>query len=186
MTREGWKQTSIPNSLYEELVRFVKSKDNRFPEEATTTELIRSLYRIAKRSPTRLSEDSLAVPPENGRSDPSSSVRSPDTGPVQDRSVHQEKQENPRKLELRQAEAVVLAQKITLERQKQRTEWLKAVRAGKIQPAPKESVSARPIGFLCKLHHTVHSEGPCQEIQEVARDLNISVEEAGKGGFIGQ
>lgn len=182
MTRQGYKQITLTADFYDEILHWVQARDSRFPSESTGGDLVRSLFRIAKRE--------------------ARSLRSTDNEPVPDTPVQQEDAEprtegrdqtehlpqfphqDPDSLEKQRLETNLLAQKITLERQKQRTEWLKAVRMGKIQPAPRvvQSTTARPVGFLCKLHQTVHQDGPCLEVQQIARETGLPVEQVGKGG----
>lgn len=179
MTRTGYKQITLQAEFYDEILLFVQSRDAHFPADASGGDLVRSLYRIAKREVRK---------PDSGRSEDSEPVRD---GPDESRPLGENSQRESRQpektehqpTERQKLESNLLAQKITLERQKQRTEWLKAVRQGKIQPQPRPILqSASPVGFLCKLHRTVHQDGPCREIREMAEELHLPVEQVGKGG----
>lgn len=179
MTRQGYKQITLTADFYDEILRWVQARDSRFPSEPTGGDLVKVLFRIAKREArTMRSTDSESVPDGPVQQENPTSSGDP---PLSEKPLVRD---DSSYLERQRLETNLLAQKITLERQKQRTEWLKAVRMGKIQPAPRatQSSAARPVGFLCKLHQTVHQDGPCLEVQQIARETGLPVEQVGKGG----
>jgi hypothetical protein len=216
MARDGFTSTAIRTDELSEDIEYLKRHDKRLPQNPSLLDVYRAWRRLAKRevrSPDQLRSndgpaagdgtvlEKASTPPQPV--EPSSqpelhSQPSPrqqlTADPARARPTHA----SPVRVDDRPS--AKLAQQITLERERSRTLWLRAINSGKLVPRPlpshsgpaeqAASLSNRPLPrrFVCVLHRVIHEDGPCAELLEIQRETGLPLETVAKkdqgGGYV--
>jgi hypothetical protein len=84
-------------------------------------------------------------------------------------------------LELIREKSRLLAQQITLEDKRRKSNYWKSVAAGRVAPPPRMEITPPKVAarrVYCQLHGTTHETWPCEEVKRIAAEMKAPIPEA--------